>query len=188
MRDLMRSFAWSVVLVVAAVPAATGAELAYVGAKKCKACHFKEYTSWAGTKMAKAFELLKPGVAAEAKKAAKVDPAKDYTADATCLACHTTGYKKPGGFVDMATTPDLAGVQCEMCHGPGGTYTQKEHMSLQNKEYRKADIVKVGLVGSIGKDQCAACHNKKSPFFKAFDFAARVKQGTHEKVPLKYPH
>lgn len=138
--------------------------------------------------MAKAFELLKPGVAVEAKKAAKLDPNKDYTADANCVGCHVTGYGQNGGFVNVASTPDLAGVGCEACHGPGGTYIKKEHMSLQNKEYKKADIVAVGLVGEIKKEQCTLCHNEKSPFFKAFDFEARKKEGTHEKVPLKYAH
>lgn len=178
----------ALVALATAVPAAYAAEHAYVGAKKCKMCHLKEYNSWAETKMAKAFELLKPGVAAEAKKAAKLDPSKDYTTDATCVACHVTGHGKPGGFVDAATTPDLAGVGCEMCHGPGGTYLGKQYMSLQNKEYKKAELVAVGMVGEITKDTCAACHNSKSPFFKDFNFEQRVKEGTHEKFPLKYPH
>ena len=138
--------------------------------------------------MAKAFELLRPGAGASAKTKAKLDPNKDYTGDATCLACHTTGYGKPGGFVDMATTPDMAGVGCEVCHGPGGTYLQKEHMSLQNKEYKKTALVAVGLVGQITKEQCTACHNAKSPFFKEFKFEERKTKGTHEKFPMKYQH
>ncbi len=186
MSSFARGLGWAVVLL--AIAPAARADHAYVGAKKCKMCHLKEYNSWATTKMAQAFDLLKPGAAADAKKAAKLDPSKDYTTDATCLGCHTTGLGKPGGFVDLATTPDLVGVQCEMCHGPGGTYIQKEYMSLQNKEFKRADIVKVGFVAPVTKDQCANCHNPKSPFFKEFNFEERVKQGTHEKVPLKYPH
>ena len=99
--------------------------------------------------MAKAFEQLKPGMAAEAKKKAGLDASKDYTQDATCLPCHTTGHGKPGGFTDLATTPDLSGVGCEMCHGAGGTYTQSHYMTLNNKEYKKADLVAVGLIGEI---------------------------------------
>ncbi len=177
-----------VALVAAALGQTAGAENAYVGAKKCKACHMKEFKSWSETRMSNTFELLKPGVAAAAKSKAKLEPTKDYTKDASCLACHTTGYGKPGGFVDFATTPDLVGAQCEMCHGPGGTYTQKEHMSLQNKEYKKAELVKVGLIGQISKDTCVNCHNSKSPFFKEFNFEERKSKGTHEKTPLKYVH
>lgn len=189
LKSLARTSTWcAAALFAVSASGARAADHAYVGAKKCKVCHFKEYNSWAATKMAKAFELLKPGVAVEAKKAAKLDPTKDYTKDTGCVACHVTGFGKKGGFVDATSTPDLAGIGCEMCHGPGGTYTQKEHMSLQNKGYKKADLVAVGLVGQVGKEQCAVCHNPKSPFFTEFDFEKRVKEGTHEKLPLKYPH
>ena len=166
-------------------------EHAYVGSKKCKMCHLKEHKSWAATKMASAYVLLNPGERAEEKKAAGLDPAKDYTKDGTCLTCHTTGYGKPGGFVDIETTPNLAGVGCEICHGPGGTYTKSEHMSLKNKEYKKPDIVAVGMVDTITEAQCLGCHNTDSPFVGddyVFDFEANKDKGTHEKFPLKYPH
>lgn len=78
-----------------------------------------------------------------------------------------------------------------MCHGAGGTYTQSQHMTLNNKEYKKADLVAAGLNGAITQAQCTVCHNSKSPFVGAdyvFDFAARKEQGTHAKFPLKYQH
>ena len=116
----------------------------FVGSKNCRKCHIKEHRSWAETKMAQAFEILKPGERAEAKQAAGLDPQADYTKDAECVTCHVTGYGKPGGFVDIETTPDLAGVGCESCHGAGGTYVQDEYMSLKNKEYKRAVVVAVG--------------------------------------------
>jgi hypothetical protein len=130
-------------------PRAGEGEHKYVGNKKCKMCHLKEWKSWNETKMAQAFEQLKPGERAEAKKAAGLDPDKDYTKDETCLSCHTTGYGKPGGFVNIETTPNLTGVGCEMCHGAGGTYVKSQYMSLKNKEYVKAEIVAAGMVGEI---------------------------------------
>lgn len=163
----------------------------YVGSAKCKMCHLKEWKSWSETKMAKAFETLKPGARIEAKKAAGLDPQADYTKDAKCVACHVTGYGKKGGFTSIEATPDLAGVGCETCHGPGGTYLQKEHMSLQNKEYKKAALAAVGLVDRVSEAQCVGCHNADSPFVGGdykFDFEARKNEGTHEKFPLKYPH
>ena len=48
-------------------------------------CHLKEWKSWSQTKMAQAFEQLKPGERTEAKKTAGLDPDKDYTQDETCL-------------------------------------------------------------------------------------------------------
>ncbi len=185
----MRCLRSAVVLLLAAgVSAGSEGGFSYAGTKKCKPCHLKEYNAWSETKMAKAFDLLKPGAAAAAKTKAKLDPNTDYSKDPTCLACHTTGYGKPGGFVDMESTPDMAGVGCEMCHGPGGTYLKTEYMSLQNKEFKRAALVAVGLVGAISKDQCTPCHNPKSPFFKEFRFEERKTKGTHEKFPLRFPH
>ncbi len=178
-------------LLIAGVLPINAAEHAFVGSKKCKPCHVKEWKSWSETKMAKAFDVLRPGALAKEKQAAKLDPAKDYTTDKGCLACHVTGFGKRGGFVDFKTTPDLVGVGCEMCHGAGGTYISKGHMTLENKEFKRADLVKVGLVGTIAEEQCKVCHNDKSPFVGAgyvFDFAKRKAQGTHEKFPLKYKH
>jgi hypothetical protein len=170
---------------------ASGGEHDYVSSKKCKGCHLKEWKSWAETKMAKSFEILKPGERAEAKKAAGLDPDKDYTTDETCLPCHSTGYGEAGGFTDIEGTPDLAGVGCEMCHGPGGTYLESQYMSLKNKEYKKADLVAVGMVGEVTVEQCQGCHNTDSPFVGSdyvFDFEANKETGTHEKFPLKYSH
>jgi len=164
MKTFVRRVLWiAAVLVMPAAPLLQGAAPSFVGAKKCKACHLKQFNSWSESRMAKSFDLLKPGANAAAKKKAKLDPDKDYTKDATCLACHTTGYGKPGGFVDIASTPDLAGVGCEMCHGPAGTYLQKEYMSLQNKEYKKASLVGVGLVGRITKTSAPAATMRRVP-------------------------
>jgi cytochrome c554/c'-like protein len=189
MTSLARPFRLAALAALAAALAgAASADPAYVGSKKCRPCHLKEFKSWSETKMSNAFELLKPGVSAAAKTKAKLDPGKDYTVDKTCLPCHTTGYGKPGGFVDFATTPELAGVGCEMCHGPGGSYTKSDAMSLQNKEFKRVELVKLGFVGDIRQDDCVACHNAKSPFFKEFKFEERKAKGTHEKLPLKYKH
>jgi hypothetical protein len=159
----------------------------YVGMSRCRPCHFAEAKSWEQTKMAKAFELLKPGVAAESKRAHKLDPEKDYTHDASCLPCHVTGYGKPGGFESIESTPGLAGVQCEVCHGAGAGYLKPDLMSLQNKEYKRVSLVAAGLNIPDAKT-CQACHNERSPFYTPFDFATRKNQGTHQHLPLKYPH
>ena len=166
-------------------------EHAYVGAKKCKICHLKEWKSWSTTKMALSFDVLKPGERAEAKQAAGLDPATDYTTDVTCLPCHTTGYGKEGGFVDIETTPTLAGVGCEMCHGAGKDYIAPGTMTLKNKEYKKADLLPLGLVEQVSEAQCTNCHNPESPFVAddfVFDFEANKDLGMHEKIPLKYEH
>lgn len=166
--------------------------LSYIGTKNCRKCHLKEFKSWSETKMANAYVLLKPGERAEAKQAVGLDPQKDYTKNSECLACHTTGFGKTGGFVSLEATPELAGVSCEMCHGAGGEYTKDQYMSLKNKEYKLAEVVKAGLVSPVTGETCTSlCHNEKSPFFKKaepFDFKKRKEEGTHEHFPLKYKH
>ena len=179
------------VLTVAPLTPLSGGEHAFVGAKKCKGCHMKEWKSWSETKMARSFDLLKPGERSTQKKAAGLDPDKDYTADEECIPCHVTGYGRPGGFVSFEKTPDLAGVGCEMCHGPGYTYLKPEYMSLKNKEYKRADLVKAGLVAEPTVELCDGCHNTRSPFVGddyVFDFESKRDEGTHEKYPLKYEH
>jgi hypothetical protein len=171
-------------------PSTHGAEHAYVGSKKCRPCHIKEYRAWANTKMASALDILKPGQREDVKESHGLDPNKDYSTDSTCLPCHTTGYGKQGGFVDMKTTPDLAGIGCEMCHGPGGTYVADEYMSLKNKNYKKADLLAVGLA-EVGEQTCIGqCHNENNPTNpnENFDYATRKNDGIHQIFPLKYKH
>ncbi|MBI4848331.1 MAG: hypothetical protein HY808_07140 [Nitrospirae bacterium] len=176
-------------LVMAFWAVANGNAAEYIGAKKCKACHMKEYKAWEKTLMATSFENLKPGVKAAEKTKAKLDPNKDYTADPNCLRCHTTGYGKPGGFKSIAETPDLANVQCESCHGPGSEYSK---VMKANKEYPLAEA-KGLILPSEDEKGCMVCHGGESPFTDKVDakykfvFKDRLVK-THEKFPLKYKH
>ena len=141
--------------------------------------------------MAKSFELLRAGVSSGAKTKAKLDPQKDYTHDEKCLGCHTTGYGKPGGFVSLEKTPDLVGVQCESCHGPGSEYLKEGAMTLKNKDYKRADLLKLGLVAISAETCTGQCHNTKSPFVGkdyVFNFEERRAQGTHAHAALRFQH
>lgn len=169
------------------------ADAAYVGSKSCFKCHFKEHGSWMKKGHAKAFEALKPGQAAEVKTKAKLDPAKDYTKDATCVACHVTGYGKPGGYPEVAKDWSaeekarallLEGVGCESCHGPG---EKSNAFKVANKEYKWAEVEKLGMV-KPSEVLCKGCHNEKSPTYKPFDYEQRKKDGIHELFPLKFKH
>lgn len=79
----------------------------YVGAQACSECHGKIHDSEMDTRHAHALETL---------KAAHSDTNPD------CLACHTVGFGLPTGFINEAKTPQLAGVQCENCHGPAANH------------------------------------------------------------------
>lgn len=169
----------------------------YIGVKKCKSCHFKQWNSWRKTKMAKTFEVLRPGVRKEEKTKLKFDPNKDYTKDPACLGCHTSGYGMPGGYMvptDGDTkakeqAADNAGVTCEGCHGPGSKSVAIQEDIKENKRtYKFAELRAVGF-HEAGVRSCTACHNASDPG-KApgyhFAYEERRKEGQHENIELKY--
>jgi formate-dependent nitrite reductase cytochrome c552 subunit len=181
--------------VATSMPAITG-EYEYVGSKKCKKCHMKEHKSWAETKMGQAFNVLKPGEASEAKERFKLDPAKDYTKDETCLPCHTTGFGHAGGYAmpdpndkkAVKKAKKLESVGCESCHGPGSAYVKVFDEILKSKRSYKVDeLYAVGLT-KIDATTCTTCHNDTGPTYdpsKPFDFEQQKDQDSHERLPLK---
>lgn len=168
---------------------ANAQEHEFVGTKNCRKCHIKQFKSWSETKMAQAYSSLMPVEDIDIKEQLGLDPQKDYTTDEACVSCHVTGWGKPGGFTSIEETPELAGIGCEVCHGAGGTYTQEGHMTLKNKEYKRADLLAVGLTHPIDESVCVQCHNENVPIPDyTFDFESKKAEGTHENSPLKYDH
>ncbi len=118
----------------------------YVGTKKCAACHFPQFRTWKADQHSKAFETL---------------PAK-YREDAECLKCHTTGFGTPTGYKD-ASTADLAGISCEVCHGPGSEHAELalkfvEEEITPEAEKRVRDSTHRIHPGNI----CITCHETKA--------------------------
>jgi hypothetical protein len=74
----------------------------YLGISKCAECHEPYVESWKATKHATAFASLKD---------------VDKAGDPECIVCHAVGFGEKGGFYTIDTTPELANVQCEECHG-----------------------------------------------------------------------
>jgi hypothetical protein len=60
-----------------------------------------------------------------------------------CVACHTVGFGEEGGFVSGDETPELEGVQCENCHGPGGAHVSDTAVSP---------------IIDLTAEMCGACH------------------------------
>jgi len=170
------------------------ADAEFVGASKCKKCHLSEHKSWEKMLHAKAFDALKPGNATEAKTKAKLDPAKDYTKDAACVACHVQGFGKPGGYQMPADEEaakkmkNLEGVGCENCHGAGSKYIDvHEEIMKSKRKYKQEEMTAAGTI-KPDKAVCITCHNEKSPTFDAsvpFDFDKMKEKGMHEQQPLK---
>ena len=186
-------------VVLAGFGMAIAGDHAYVGAKKCKTCHMKQYKSWAETKMAQAFDVLKPGERAEAKTKAGLDTNKDNTADAKCLKCHTTGYGQTGGYPAYKATFDEAeaklaknnsGIGCEACHGAGSKYApyKKDH-----EDYKRPDVIALGLKLPVSADNCTGCHNSESPttgddYVFDFEKAKGNTKAVHDHKPLQNEH
>ena len=144
------------VCMLTSVPASAGAINAaagpYVGSRKCAECHaeeyetFRKYSKKAGTW--KHISTMAPKLTAEDLRG--------------CYACHSTGYGK-GGFVDYQSTPHLADVGCETCHGPGAAHAESGDPAAIRRTPRHED--------------CLACHNESR--VKAFNFKPLIHSGAH---------
>lgn len=87
----------------------TGLTGKYIGSERCALCHNNMHADWSQTLHARALESLE---------------AINQDKNPNCIGCHVVGYGEPGGFVDRATTNDLAGVGCEACHGPARDHAE----------------------------------------------------------------
>lgn len=113
--------------------------LPYVGLSTCEKCHKEDVETWKKRKHAKAFDLLE----------------EEHLSNPKCVACHSTGFGKKGGFTDAAKTPGLKHVQCEMCHGPGSKHVREaEAAEKAGKKLTKSDAAYNNL-----RNLCTKCHN-----------------------------
>jgi hypothetical protein len=113
----------------------------YAGPTFCVKCHETLLALWSATAHAESFRTLE-----ESGEAA--NPA--------CLRCHTTGFGEWKGFEGRESTPGLAGVTCEACHGPSGDHAGSAYPALVSTAYgRDCASCEVGRI-------CRRCHTRKS--------------------------
>jgi hypothetical protein len=79
----------------------------YTGSERCRTCHEQEYSVWAKSAHAHAFNILE-------------SVHQDFNPQ--CVGCHSVGYGRPRGFLNAKATPDLKHVGCESCHGPSSLH------------------------------------------------------------------
>jgi len=166
-------------LLLAQLSKVVAEQFQYVGNKKCIACHRAEFQSWQKDSHSLALADLKPGTKGDAKIRAKLDPKKDYTADASCLVCHSVGYGKP-----VAPSADLTNVGCESCHGPGSTYRSPAIMNKKKYQENRATQHKMALEAGLtepAEQVCTTCHNANNPFGKGFNYKKMVENVKHKK-------
>lgn len=142
----------------------------FIGAESCKECHTYAYGVWSESKHAHALDSLVKG------RPGTEQSWVNRTWDPECLACHTTGWEPQkalryqSGFVDLETTPHLAGQQCENCHGPGSVHASLEKewkrgtpVSPEMKDAR--DAMRLTLTRAKS-EVCLRCHDgDNSPNF-----------------------
>ena len=89
------------------VPAVVGAAT-FVGRAACAVCHKAIDTE---------FSLQHHGLNFRVVHGDQIDGF-----GGACQPCHTTGFGEPSGFQPDGSTPQLEGIGCEECHGPGSKH------------------------------------------------------------------
>ena len=84
----------------------------FAGQDTCAECHQPVLDTVIHTAHANAYAIL-----TNAQFAALGGPTNGF-----CLDCHTVGFGAPTGFQSLSATPQLAGVQCENCHGAAANH------------------------------------------------------------------
>ena len=184
-RKILISLLFAGVVMVGAQAVEAAGRPKYMGYKGCRGCHKKEYDSWKTSSKARSFDALYPGVNAENKESAGIDVNTDNTKNPKCLRCHATGFGELGGFKSIMETPDLSGVTCEACHGPGQRYNTI--MAKKRKSYRVFELIQAGYERP-NQDTCNKCHVPGCPTTDddhEMDYDDSI---GHERFPLKYEH
>jgi hypothetical protein len=117
---------------------------AFSGSERCGTCHSEALAIWKSSGHSHALTTLEK---------------ERHDRDPDCVGCHTVGLDVDTGFKTRASTPDLASVGCESCHGAG-------------EEHSKDPKVKMG---KVGEQVCLRCHTKEnSPTFDFKSYWAKV--------------
>lgn len=128
-------------------PEPADGEPRYVGMEECETCHDEAYEFWTTTRHAGAYKTL-------------VDDNKQY--DLSCVGCHVTGFRKPGGS-EVVENHDLQSVQCEQCHGPGSAHVEEPELN------GKANAI----VRNSPVEVCHECHTPEHS--DTFDYKAYMR-------------
>ena len=135
----------------------------YSGQGNCSGCHGDKYAGWSGTPHAGAYNTL----------LSAVPPSVAFGAG--CILCHSVGYGQPSGFTDIKTTPGLANVGCENCHGPAGWHKDTDHAAIKPA---------VSMDPAI----CGSCHiDSHHPTYTEYTNATVAGQGLFPGLSHSHP-
>ena len=129
----------------------------FVGSKACGECHKKAYAVWKETSHAHAIDsLVHPGERSEIPR--HFDP--------ECIGCHVVGWSPQkyfpytSGYLGLEASPEMHGVGCEDCHGPGSAHTAAEQadVKVSDEELKKLrESVRLPL--KEAEENCIQCHD-----------------------------
>ena len=122
----------------------------FVGADRCGTCHEAEYKQWKRSGHANSLARL----------------TRVQRDDATCRTCHT--------MVPASEDPNLAGVQCESCHGAGRFYEPSYVM-------RDKVLAELNGLQKIEASTCSPCHTNDAPSVTPFKFEEKIDMVRHKK-------
>ena len=138
------SIALSLALLVCVLPAGIAGEEEsgkpyYVGGRVCGKCHVTPSESFAKSRHKNAYTIIENDERyLKLKKEGK---------GRHCLICHSTGYGEKGGYSEDGSTPEMAEVGCEGCHGPGSRHAE---LAASEKTLKRATILRA--------PKCGKCH------------------------------
>jgi nitrate/TMAO reductase-like tetraheme cytochrome c subunit len=123
----------------------------FLGAERCGTCHAPQLQAWKEGPHANALRSLTPRQAR--------DPA--------CASCHNMAPEGP---------PELRGVQCESCHGPGRSYAAEAVM-------RDEVLSKLMGLQPITPQTCAQCHRGSAPGLRDFSYGEAIRRVCTNRLP-----
>jgi hypothetical protein len=122
----------------------------FLGSGACSACHAAIVAEFAQSDHARAYtNLVRRG-----------------PPQASCVVCHVTGHAQAGGFTEIRSTPHLAGVGCESCHGPGAAHVQEPQRPY----------------GRVTLATCTVCHTAEmDPTFNCYEDRQLVRHSSADR-------
>lgn len=126
-----------------AFQAPTAPTLVYRGEETCRKCHARIAQFQNATRHAHAFDILMK---------------KNKQLDAQCIGCHSTGFRREGGFTLPFMVGSFRNVQCEACHGPAKDHPENP---LAGKPFTP-----------VRQDTCTGCHTPQ--WDPAFNFQRKL--------------
>ncbi len=137
---------------------------AYAGERVCVECHSPVLNTVTHTLHAQAFSKAR-------------FHADGGQTNALCLRCHTVGFGVPTGFISLAKTPQLAGVQCENCHGPAAYHAANPDDPTL--------VPRVEVAATV----CGGCHrDERHPTFEEWQSSAHSEVISKLNQPARIDH